>query len=161
MISIDSLQSYAMFGGVNDQQLIVLSRLLQTENYPEGTFLFHQDDPADRLLFIQQGQVEILTRVSDETLVPIAKCQEGDSIGEMAMIDMQRRSASVRALEPVTALSLSYGSLCELYTTDPQLYTLMLMNLARELSRRLRAMDKVVASALFSCPAVGDSSEGD
>lgn len=155
MVSIGNLQSYAMFGGVNDQQLIVLSRLLQTERYPEGAFLFRQGDKADRLLFIQQGQVEVLNQLSDDTLVRIAKRQEGDSIGEMAMIDMQCRSASVRALEPVTALSLSYSALCELYESDPQLYTLMLMNLARELSRRLRAMDEVVASSLFACPPNG------
>ncbi|WP_210396958.1 cyclic nucleotide-binding domain-containing protein [Motiliproteus sediminis] len=150
MASIGNLQSYAMFGGVSDQQLIVLSRLLKAETFPEGAFLFHQGDKADRLFFIQQGQVEVLNRLSDDTLVPLAKRQEGDSIGEMAIIDQQNRSASVRALESVTVLSLSCAALSELHRTDPELYTLMLMNLARELSRRLRATDAVVASSLFA-----------
>jgi len=150
VVAIQHLQGYALFGGVSDEQMIRLARLLRQEHFAEGAFLFNQGDPADRLFFIQQGQVEILSRLSDDTQVRLSLRQEGDSIGEMAMIDLQPRSASVRALEPVTVLSIKYLDLSALYGEDPPLFTLILMNLARELSRRLRDMDEVVASSLFA-----------
>jgi len=149
MVTIDKLQAYALFGGINDQQMMCLAQLLRPERLAQGAYLFHQGDAADRLFFIRQGQVEVLNRLSDETEVRLALRQEGDSIGEMAMIDMQCRSATVRALEPVELLSIRYRDLSDLYQRDPQLYTLILMNLARELSRRLRSMDAAVASSLF------------
>ncbi len=69
---------------------------------------------------------------------------------------MQARSASIRALEPVNALSLSNGDLLKIYQTDMPTFTLIVLNLARELSRRLRRLDEFAGHHMQRPEMVGD-----
>jgi CRP-like cAMP-binding protein len=62
----------------------------------------------------------------------------GDCFGEMALIDMSPRSASVIALEDCSALRLTNADLHRVYQADLEQFALIQMNIARELSRRLR-----------------------
>ncbi len=66
----------------------------------------------------------------------------GDCFGEMALLDMNPRSASAFAVADSTAIELSTAHLLSLYTRDLEQFTIMQMNLARELSRRLRLADE-------------------
>ncbi len=67
--------------------------------------------------------------------------EQGDCFGEMALMDMKSRSASVLALEACSAIELSAGCLFELYEHDLEQFTLIQMNMGREVSRRLRETD--------------------
>jgi len=60
----------------------------------------------------------------------------------MALLDLFPRSASVLALAPCTAIELSTATLYKLYETHLEQFALIQMNIARELSRRLRAADE-------------------
>ncbi len=143
------LQSCPLFGGVSDQQLPVIRRLLQPQSYEPGSYLFNQGDKGDRLFLITQGRVEVLEQYPDHPPVKLAIRQAGDSIGEMCLIDIQNRSASVKALDTVEVLTLSHADIHQLYQQDTQLYVLIIMNIAREISRRLRAMDTLLGSTLY------------
>jgi CRP-like cAMP-binding protein len=66
----------------------------------------------------------------------------GDCFGEMALIDLSPRSASVQALEDCSAFEIFAASLHQLYQRDLEQFALIQMNMARELSRRLRATDE-------------------
>jgi len=57
----------------------------------------------------------------------------------MPLINLFPRSTSVPADENCLAIELSPASLFEVYNLDPAQFTLMQMNIARELNRRLRA----------------------
>ncbi|MCW8884527.1 MAG: cyclic nucleotide-binding domain-containing protein [Motiliproteus sp.] len=142
------LQSSPIFGGINDQQFRTVEQLLHQQSYSAGSYLFHQGDMADRLFLITRGEVEVLEQSGDNPPVRLAVRGPGDSIGEMCLIDIQNRSASVKALEPVEVLYLSHNDLCDLYERDIQLYVLIIMNIAREISRRLRSMDTLLSNAL-------------
>jgi CRP-like cAMP-binding protein len=72
---------------------------------------------------------------------------QGDCFGEMALIDFCPRSASVRALEDSRAIELSATSLQQLYEKDPAQFTMIYMNLGRELSRRLREVNDLLFRA--------------
>jgi CRP/FNR family cyclic AMP-dependent transcriptional regulator len=65
----------------------------------------------------------------------------GDCFGEMALIDLNPRSASVVAVEDCIALEISHQALYVLYEHYLEQFTLIQMNL-REVSRRLRALDE-------------------
>ncbi len=149
MINRRFLQSHALFGGISDAQISVVMTHLKQERYPAGAYLFHQREVGDRLLLIVEGSVEVLSTTASTAPVRLAVRGVGDSVGEMALIDVQSRSASVRTLEPVRALSLSYHNLSRIYQIDPELYTRIIINIAREISRRLRSMDSLLSSALY------------
>ena len=65
----------------------------------------------------------------------------------MSLIECRNRSASIRALEDCTAIELPLDTLHELYKRDVQQFVLIQMNIAREISRRLRAADKSLFEA--------------
>jgi len=143
------LSDYALFKGVKERDLELLTGLLKSKNYADGSYLFWQGDPADRLFLIQRGAVEILHQVSEATQVKVAVRQEGDSIGEIALIDSKRRSASVRAIEPVSALWLSLDDLEHIFNTNKDLYIQLIRNIAIEISRRLSSMDGMHSDSVF------------
>jgi CRP-like cAMP-binding protein len=54
------------------------------------------------------------------------------------MIDFMPRSASVRAVTSCQAIEIPGKSLIQLYKRDVEQYAVIMMNLGREVSRRLR-----------------------
>ena len=70
----------------------------------------------------------------------------GDWFGEMGILDIQPRSATVRALAPSLLLSMAHGARRPAaLPRDLKAYALLVMNIARELSRRLRVADGILA----------------
>ena len=71
----------------------------------------------------------------------------GDCFGEMALLDLYPRSASVRAEADCTAIELAPDNLLRLFEHDAEQFALIQMNIAREMSRRLRATDELLFRA--------------
>jgi CRP-like cAMP-binding protein len=149
MIDSSFLQSHALFGGISNEQITIVISHLEQQSFAAGSYLFRQGDSADRLFLICQGTVEVLDETNTANPVRLAVRGVGDSIGEMALIDVQNRSASIRTLEPVQTLSLSCHDLLKIHQCAPQLFTQIIINIAREISRRLRSMDALLSSALY------------
>ena len=138
------LQEQPLFGGVDDQSIAAIIPLLSEHEFSTGEAIVREGEDGDSLFVIRRGSVEVLKACAAEDGVfekRIAILKVGDVFGEMELIDMQRRSATVRALEPVSALALSNADLFCIYESDLPTFTLIVLNLARELSRRLRSID--------------------
>ncbi|MGA7373664.1 MAG: cyclic nucleotide-binding domain-containing protein, partial [Methyloceanibacter sp.] len=67
--------------------------------------------------------------------------KDGDCFGEMAVMELFPRSASVRAVEDSTAIRLSAANLYQVYAHDLEQFALIQMNIGREVCRRLRESD--------------------
>jgi CRP/FNR family cyclic AMP-dependent transcriptional regulator len=67
----------------------------------------------------------------------------------MELIDIQTRSASVRALDDLEVLTLRHQDMYAIFEQDKDTFILILMNISREISRRLRKMDALMASSLY------------
>ena len=66
----------------------------------------------------------------------------GDCFGEMALMDLFPRSASVFAIEDCRAIELAAADLLRLFERDAEQFALIQMNIGREVCRRLRATDE-------------------
>ena len=71
----------------------------------------------------------------------------GDCFGEMALIDMRPRSASVKAVEDCTAIEVPGAAFQAIYRVDLEQFTMIQMNMGREVSRRLRRADELLLQA--------------
>ena len=69
----------------------------------------------------------------------------GDFFGEMTLIEVQNRSATVVAESPTLLYELTARSLYTYYKTDIYAYVMVLQNINRELCRRLRRADNRIA----------------
>ena len=79
---------------------------------------------------------EVLSRCRE-----LSRLQRGDCVGEMAVLDLMPRSAAARADRRCVALEITRRCLAELYQRDPEQYAIIMMNMGREVSRRLRKAD--------------------
>ncbi|MCG6868228.1 MAG: Crp/Fnr family transcriptional regulator [Gammaproteobacteria bacterium] len=135
------LQSMPLFGGVDDSIMGYLLSRAREVSCPEGAYYFRESDPGNAMYVLESGRVAIVKCWQDEEYV-LRELNCGDSFGEMALIDLFPRSASVLAKEDCEALEISSEMLFEVYERDPRQFTLIQMNVAREISRRLRVADE-------------------
>ena len=138
--TLERLQQMPIFGGISDEALQFLLARTSTVHVAAGDYFFHEGDLADALYVLEEGKVSI-TKCWENKDCLISYLTEGDCFGEMALIDLCPRSATVCAVEDCSAIELSMGALHELYQLDPTQFAMIQMNLARELSRRLREVN--------------------
>jgi CRP-like cAMP-binding protein len=138
MVDPAALQRYSLFGGLAVEQIEMIRPLLGQEGYAAGEAVITEGETNDRIRFVMEGRVSV-TREG----VPIAEIGEGETFGEMEVLDVMPSVASVRAIAPTLVATISNKALREMYKLDSRIFSLIIMNLARDLSRRLRRMDEL------------------
>jgi CRP/FNR family cyclic AMP-dependent transcriptional regulator len=156
------LRNIGLFGALSDDVLEYLATLLTLETPPAGATLFREGDDANAMFVVVSGEVEVLKKSKRSVEARVAVLGPGDWFGEMSIVDIQPRSATVRALAPSRLLRVSSADLDALYRHDLRSYAIIILNLARELSRRLRVADGILAELIsnvmdqyLSRPAAG------
>lgn len=144
------LRNIGLFGALSDEVLEYLSTLLTVETPPAGATLFREGEDANAMFVVINGEVEVLKRSKRGVEARVAVLGPGDWFGEMSIVDIQPRSATVRALAPSRLLRVSSADLDALYRHDLRSYAIIILNLARELSRRLRVADGILADLISS-----------
>lgn len=97
-----------------------------------GQILITQDHLHNEGLIIERGTAEVL--VDGEV---VAEIPEGEMIGELALFDRGPASATVRAKTEMDVLLIPYNRFDQILDENPA----MVKSVAKELARRLRAMD--------------------
>jgi CRP/FNR family transcriptional regulator, cyclic AMP receptor protein len=137
---IELLQRMPVFGGIRADVLQFLLGLCAVVSVPTNEYFFHEHDQADSMFVLEAGKVAVLKSWrGQEYLLRILK--EGDCFGEMAVMDLFPRSASIRAVEDCTAIRISAANLYQVYEQDLRQFALIQMNMGREVTRRLREAD--------------------
>lgn len=138
---ICALQATPVFGGLRADILASLVAGARTVTVPEGAYFFREGDRAESMYVLEAGEVALFKRWAGEDFL-LGNKGPGDCFGEMALLDLFPRSASVRALAACTGIELTTASFQKLYESDVEQFALVQMNIARELSRRLRVADE-------------------
>jgi CRP/FNR family transcriptional regulator, cyclic AMP receptor protein len=142
------LRNIGLFGALSDEVLEYLATLLTVETPPAGATLFREGEDANAMFVVISGEVEVLKKSKRSVEARVAVLGPGDWFGEMSIVDIQPRSATVRALAPSRLLRISSADLDALYRHDLRSYAIIILNLARELSRRLRVADGILADLI-------------
>ena len=154
-ISVEFLKAHTIFAGIPDENLEKFRSYLDIQHFKKGDDILLEGARGDCLYLISAGNVEVLKKVLSKEeigLERIAILGPGATFGEMEFVDNQPRSATVRALQDTTVLALSGTDIYKVTKADAhaQTFTLIIMNVAAELSRRLRTTDAYYAGSLFS-----------
>ncbi|HVB25043.1 MAG TPA: cyclic nucleotide-binding domain-containing protein [Ktedonobacteraceae bacterium] len=131
----DTLSQVGLFANLDKKELQVLSRGCQERHYSAGSTLLSQGDSGVGLYVIKSGKVRILHAGSpDGAEEELAVASAGDVLGEMSLLDDLPRSATVVAVDDVTALVLPIWE----FRTTLQNHPDIALKLLSVLSRRLR-----------------------
>jgi CRP-like cAMP-binding protein len=134
------LQRMPIFGGIRDDILAFLLETAPIVRVPKDRFFFREDDEGQSMFVLEAGRVAVLKRWQGGDCM-LRVLERGDCFGEMALLDLCPRSASLQALEECVAIELSATALYSLYQKDLEQFTMIEMNMGREVSRRLRESD--------------------
>ena len=151
MVDLMSLHSHSLFGGITEEQISGIKDFFVYREFSEMEFIEKEGETGDKIFFIVEGQVEILKEIKESgKLSRIFMFSEGDVFGEMELIDVQPCAASVRAIKATKVLTLSNKGLYSISKSNLKVFSLLIMNLARDISRRLRKADEIIAL----CPEI-------
>jgi CRP/FNR family cyclic AMP-dependent transcriptional regulator len=148
VIGAAELRNIGLFGALSDDVLEYLAKLLTVETPSAGATIFREGEDANAMFVVISGEVEVLKKSKRSMEARVAVLGPGDWFGEMSIVDIQPRSATVRALAPSRLLRVSSADLDALYRHDLRSYAIIILNLARELSRRLRVADGILADLI-------------
>jgi CRP-like cAMP-binding protein len=131
----DTLSRVDLFANLDKKELQVLSRGCQERHYSAGSTIVSQGDSGVGLYIIKSGKVRILhTSSPDRPEEELATAGPGDVLGEMSLLDDLPRSASIVAVDDVTALVLPIWEFRTILQSHPDIA----LKLLSVLSRRLR-----------------------
>ena len=151
---IRRLQQTALFGATSDETVAFVLAKAPWISVDPGSWFFSEGERGASIYWLEEGHVAISMRRGDRD-VELRRLGPGDCFGEVALFDFGPRSASVRALEPCRALEITSGLLREISRRNLEQFTLLTMNLGRELARRVRSAEHL----LFEMGRAWDAAE--
>ncbi len=125
-------------GALEEKERDDLHARSQRRRFRPSAALFNEGERSDRVVVLLSGQVKVSYYTGDGREVMLAVRGAGDLLGDLSVLDGEPVSASVTALEPVEALSLTAEQF-KGYVQDHPRVALVLLEM---LSKRLRDADR-------------------
>jgi CRP-like cAMP-binding protein len=142
----DFLETIPIFAGLDTAAISEISGATEEAVFQAGDIIVREGEAGDRMYIIHSGRVEVAKNLTQPRETLLAVLGPTDFIGEMSIIECVRRSASVRAIEDTCLFTLKGTDLYRLYERRPDQYSIVILNIARDISRRLRAVDEKYAA---------------
>ncbi len=95
------LRKVALFSQLSSRELLNVASIAEQVDYPESAVLLREGDEGDSLYLILSGEVAVQTGGRTVAILGPREC-----VGEMAILDREPRSATVVALDRVSALRI-------------------------------------------------------
>lgn len=138
------LKQTTMFNGLSDDALTALAQKASTRKLVKDDVLMRKGEVGDSLFLIHEGWVKIVTTDSKGEELILNKCGPGESIGEMALLDSNPRSATVIALGDAEVLELKQDVFQEILDQRPDVSFAII----RGYSARLRFATNYIERAI-------------
>jgi len=144
MVNLAALQKYSLFGGILPEEIERIRPLLEESCFEAGSEIIREGERNDRVYFILEGRVRV-----SKGGISIVELGEGDTFGEMELLDVMPSAATITAILRTSVATISNRALHEIYHSNVGTFALIVMNLARDLSRHLRRMDDLMTGGSF------------
>lgn len=133
--------------GMTPEMCAILGAMMQRRAYDAGATVFTEGSDGDALYVIARGAASVRLQLDqDGADIRLITFSAGTIFGEMALLDRERRSATVVADEALVCHVLAREPFERLLVDHPQIGQLLLANIARELSLRMRQANRTLAS---------------
>ncbi len=155
------------FAGFTPAELDAVSGVLKPERLAPGGVLFREGDKAQGCYVIADGRVRVSLESGGKPR-QLALLGRGELIGQMALLDGSRRSATCTAIEPTLVLRLDREELDLMFRSGAPFalkfidsVTRMLVSQLRFATRQLASMSEEAARAVPAAkPSAGAARPG-
>ncbi len=139
----DFLARVDMFNGLSDDELSEVAALCSDGAYKAGQTILSVKGVSDKVYLIRKGTVQIIANFEGEPAdeaeeAVLITLGEGQSFGEMGLVDRGARSATVRAASDAEVYVINCDKFLALCNQDTHVGYLVMRNIAADLSFKLR-----------------------
>jgi CRP/FNR family transcriptional regulator len=145
------LKNIVIFADLTDDELNDLIGLFIEINLKNGETLFKEGDEGKALYVISNGEIQVSKNIKGIQDKVLAVLGPGSIVGEMALLETQKRSATAIALQNSKVLEITRSDFNSLIEINPTAGFKIMLSIARLLSNRLRKMDEEFIK-IFSQP---------
>ncbi len=142
------LDGALMFRDFEWAQIEALSAYIQLYRATPGTVLFREGDQGNFMCVVLQGRLDIRKQDMQHEDKTVATVYAGRSLGEMAMVDSEARSATAVVMEPAVLAVLTQDSFMSITQDKPALAVKLLLKISQLISQRLRHTSGVLVDYL-------------
>ena len=136
---IQTIRQIEVFHGLTDHQLEQIAAITSSATFHSGDVIAEQNTPGECMYIVASGQVEILKRDAYGDMHTALFLGEGQIFGELALLDLPIRTATVIADDDPTVLYAvereTFDGLCR---ADTLLGYHLMRNIALDLAFKLR-----------------------
>ncbi len=137
----DMLLDCGLFNTMLPADLLSIAGFFSITEFEQDQVIFNEGDAGTFMCIVHQGSVIVRKLNPDGQPVNIATLRRGRALGEMAVLDGERRSASCIAASHCQLLTLGRDSLDKMIEEAPKMAARIIRALAISLSKRLRMVD--------------------
>ena len=142
---IEKLKKIILFSDFEKDQerLLKVYSLMEKEIFRAGEIIIKEGDVGDKLYILNQGTVKVFKKTlnDDDYAVAVLKAEFHIFFGEVALIDSDKRSATVMAQDDCEVLSISQKKYLKLCEDDPLMGYKVTLQIARRLTTSLRKVN--------------------
>jgi CRP-like cAMP-binding protein len=134
-----------MFAGLDEDALRLLIQRARKKCFEPGAVILREGEPGSEFYLVTSGLVSVVKQ-GPHGKVELAKLGVGETFGEMCILDRQPRTATIVANKVTELLCLPASVFRDLWEEAPVQFGVLILNIARDLSRRLRRIDDAFAA---------------
>jgi CRP/FNR family transcriptional regulator, cyclic AMP receptor protein len=142
---VELLRRVPLFSELSTAELERVAQVGIPRSFPRETRIFHEGDSGDACYIVREGSCRVTREHPDGRAITLATLGPGAIFGELAMLDGERRSASVETTENTELVALPASDVRKLIREHPE----MAEKLVVALTRRLREANERISRQSF------------
>jgi CRP/FNR family transcriptional regulator, cyclic AMP receptor protein len=143
--TLELLRRVPLFMTLAPEELEQVAQVAVPRRFAANQVVFREGDASDTCYVIRDGHVRALRAHLDGRTITLAQFGPGDFFGELAMLDEERRSATIETLEETEALAILGADMRRLLREHPEIS----VKLIAVLGRRLRETNERLTRQSF------------
>jgi CRP-like cAMP-binding protein len=144
-ITVELLRDVSLFSSLADDELAQIVEVASADHFEPEAIIFREGESSTNCYVIRSGHASALREHSDGRVITLARFGPGDIFGELAMLDDQRRSATVQALDELEVIVFLGPEMLRLLGQHPEIA----VKLIASVGQRLRETNERVAGLSF------------
>ena len=140
-VDVQEIRKLPLFSELTDEEIAKVLKLAFVKHYKADSTLFVEGMKGEVLYVVKKGRVAI-SKKTDQGEVTIAMLGEGEFLGELSLLDEEKRSATARVADESELIVITKKCFHDMLNSTPEISSKLLMHFLRKTASRLRATDK-------------------
>lgn len=129
MVNPKELRSLQFFNEMSDDELDVLSEIINKKDFASGETIFNESEEGHSLYIIKKGEIKVCKVGPDGELLTLTVLKDDDIFGEMSFLDERTHSSTIIAISDIETFVLEKPDFEGLVDTHPRIVYKALRNI--------------------------------